>query len=122
MVTHFKLLSPKRLCQRQVPAANEEEEDELLEAFPVEDALCCLLKDGRLRLRWSLFELRPLSLFLWPPRFTKLTSASSSSLKAEVNVDGVGAVAAVEVADVGEELGNELTWLMGVVAFSVGRP
>ena len=109
MVTHFKLLSPKRLCQRHVPAAKEEEADELLEAFPVDEAFCCLLKAGRLRLRWPLLPLRPLSLFLWPPLFTKLTSASSSSLKAEVNGDVVEAVAAEEVVDVDEELGNEVT-------------
>ena len=64
----------------------EDDAEELLfDEFPVDEVLCCLLKDGLLRLLWPLLLLRALSNPLPPPLLTKLTSASSSSLKAAVN-------------------------------------
>ena len=81
-------MSPKRRCQRQVPDGKEEEDDNeelLFEAFPVDESPCCLLKAGLLRLRWPLLLLMAQLKFLPPPLLTKLTSVSSSSLKAAVN-------------------------------------
>ena len=121
-MVHFKLLSPKRRCQRHVPAANEAEAEELFEELLVDDELFCLLKDGRLRLRWPLLKLRPLSLFLWPPRLTKFMSVSSSSLKAGVKDDAVAVAAAAGAAVVDEAFEDEVMWLMGFENFSVGRP
>ena len=106
-MVHFRLLSPKRRCQRHVPAAKAAEVEELLEKLPVDDELGCLLKAGRLRLRWPLLPLRPLSLFLWPPRLTKFISASSSSLKAEVKDDEGGADAAAAAVVVDEAFEEE---------------
>ena len=93
--------------------------DELFEELPVDEGLDCLLKAGRLRLRWPRLPLRPRS-FLWAPLLTKLTSASSSSLKAAVIGDGAG-VAAAEAVDEEREEEDE-TLLIGGAVFSTGRP
>ena len=53
---------------------------------------------------------------------TKLTSASSSLLNAEVNDNGVGAVVAADAVVVDEGFEEEVMWLMGAEIFSVGRP
>ena len=117
---HLRLLSPNLLCHLHTPAAKEEEADGLLEELPVDGALGCLLKAGRLRLRWPRLPLRPLS-FLWPPRLTKLTFASSSSLKAAVRGAGAG-VAAADAVDEELEGKEDETLLIGAAVFSVGRP
>ena len=120
-MTHFRLLSPNLRCHLQVPAAKAADAEELFDELPVDEVLGCLLKEGRLRLRWPLKPLRPLS-FLCPPRLTKLTSASSSSLKAAVRGAGAGVAVADAVDEELEEEAEEETLLIGVAAFSAGRP
>ena len=66
-------------------------------AFPVDGSPCCLLNAGLLRLRWPLLLLLARLKFLPPPLLTKLTSVSSSSLKAAVkDVDAVAVDEGVE--------------------------
>ena len=77
----------------------EEDDDEelLFEELPVDESPCCLLNAGLLRLRWPLLLLLARLKFLPPPLLTKLTSVSSSSLKAAVkDADAVAVDEGVE--------------------------
>ena len=81
----------------------------MFEGFPVDEALCCLLKDGLLWLLWPLLMLLALLKPLPPLLLTKLMSASSSSLKAAVN--GVDAVPVDERVEDEKEDALAVTWL-----------
>ena len=109
-MTHFRLLSPNKRCQRQVPGGNVFFESFDADAVDpaVDEELGKRFGPGLLRLRGPRLPLLPLLLPLNPFLFTKFTSVSSS-LKAAVKDEEEAVDDTVEGGGVDEVVGNDVT-------------